>query len=515
MPRIAIGQVSHETNTFSPPTTLEMFKTGHWDHGEAILARERGTRTYLGGMIDAAERLGITAVPTFSTTTEPWGTITREAYEAIVAELLRDIRAAMPVDAVCLALHGAAIAEWHSDVESDVLAAVREAVGPEIPIAVTLDLHGNISPRMLRVATGLFGVHQYPHTDEYERGEEAIGFLLRVLRRDITPAMAIETLPLLIPASPSALEPVRSINASCHRWEHEHGMVDCAFFHGFSHTDLPDAGVTVVATAERDPALARRAARAVAEEIWARREAFHAALPQAAEAVAEAVRLTKAGNGQRGRTAAGTAPADDAGGPVVINETSDNPGGGAPGDGTHLLRAMLDARLTDSVFGTMFDPEVADAAHRAGVGAEIRVRLGGKHDRLHGAPLDLEVYVRSLTDGRFRLTTPMGQGAPMDLGRMALLQCGGLGIVVASRRTQVLDREPFLLHGIDVTRCRIIGLKSSAHFRAGFTSIARAIVTADPPGITTANLFNLPYRRLRRPIYPFDADAVYRPSASS
>jgi len=173
---------------------------------------------------------------------------------------------------------------------------------------------------------------------------------------------------------------------------------------------------------------------------------------------------------------------------------------------------MLDAQLTESAFGTMFDPEVAEAAHRTGVGTVIRVRLGGKHDRLHGEPLDLEVYVKCLSDGRFRLTTPMGQGSPIDLGKTALLRCGGVDIVVASRRTQVLDREPFLLHGIDVTRRRIIGLKSSAHFRAGFATVARAIVTADPPGITTANLFNLPYRRLRRPIYPFDADAVYRPS---
>lgn len=512
MPRIAIGQVSHETNTFSPPTTLEMFKAQQWDNGDAILARERGTRTYLSGMIDAAKRLGITVVPTFSTTTEPWGTITRDVYETIVAELVREVRAAMPLDGVCLALHGAAIADGHSDVESDILTAVRGVVGQDTPIAVTLDLHGNISPRMLTVATGLFGVHEYPHTDEYERGQEAIGFLLRVLRREITPVMAIEALPLLIPASPSALEPVKTINASCHKWEREPGMVDCVFFHGFSHTDLPDAGVTVVATAERDPALARRVARALAAEIWARREAFHFSLPQAAEAIAEALRFANGFNGERGRAAARAGTSDDPGGPVVINETSDNPGGGAPGDGTHLLRAMLDAQLTDSAFGTMFDPEVAEAAHRAGVGRVIRVRLGGKHDRLHGEPLDLEVYVKCLSDGRFRLTTPMGQGSPIDLGKMALLQCGGVDIIVASRRTQVLDREPFLLHGIDVTRRRIIGLKSSAHFRAGFATVARAIVSADPPGITTANLFNLPYRRLRRPIYPFDADAVYQPS---
>ena len=493
MPRIVIGEISHETNTFSPPTTLQMFRDRHWDHGQEILARERGTRTYLGGMIEAGERLGVTLLPTFAARTEPWGTITRDAYDTMVAELVRGIQQAMPLDAICLALHGAGIADGVPDLESGVLEAVRDVVGDAMPIAVTLDLHGNITPRMVSLATGLFGVHEYPHTDSYERGQEAVAFLLRVLRNEIKPAMAIEALPLVIPASASALEPARTINALCHHWEQQPGLIDCVFFHGFSHTDLPDAGVTVVAVAERDAGLAGRAVQAVAQEIWARREAFHVEFPQPAEAVAEAVRLAGAAT------------------PVVINEMSDNPGGGAPGDGTHLLRAMVEAGLTDSAFGTVYDPEASDAAHDAGVGATLRVRLGGKHDRLHGDPLDLKVYVKSLTDGQFKLSTPMGQGAPMNLGKMARLACGGIDIVVASKRTQVLDPEPFRLHGIDVGRCRIVGLKSSAHFRAGFSAIAKHIVTADPPGITTSNLSNLPYRRLRRPIYPLDKGTIYRP----
>ncbi|MGH2405412.1 MAG: MlrC C-terminal domain-containing protein [bacterium] len=216
--------------------------------------------------------------------------------------------------------------------------------------------------------------------------------------------------------------------------------------------------------------------------------------PGAADAVAEAVRAAASG------------------GPVIINETSDNPGGGAPGGGTHLLRAMLAAGLTASAFGTIYDPEVAEASHRAGAGATIRIRLGGKHDRMHGDPLDLEAYVKCLADGRFELTTPMGRGWPVDLGKTARLVVGGLDIVVASKRTQVLDPGPFLLHGIDVARCRIVGLKSSAHFRAGFEGIAKRIVTADPPGITTSNLAHFPYKRLRRPIYPLDPDAKYVPA---
>ena len=173
---------------------------------------------------------------------------------------------------------------------------------------------------------------------------------------------------------------------------------------------------------------------------------------------------------------------------------------------------MMSAGLTDSAFGTLYDPEVAEAAHRAGAGATIRVRLGGKHDRLHGDPLDLEVYVKSLADGQFRLSTPMGRGYPMVLGRTARLISGGMDIIVASKRTQVLDPEPFLLHGIDVSRCRIIGLKSSAHFRAGYEGVAKHIITTDPPGISTSTLTQFHYKRLRRPIYPLDPDATYRPA---
>lgn len=493
MYRVAIGEISHETNTFCPPTTLEMFRARHWYVGDEILERHRGTRTYLGGMIEAAGRLGVALCPTFAASAEPWGTITRDAFTALVAELTARLRQVMPLDAVCLAMHGAGVADGINDLESAVLEAVREIAGPEVPVAVTLDLHGNITPKMAALATGLFGVHEYPHVDSYERGQEAMAFLLRVLRDEIRPVMAIETVPLLIPASPSTLEPVRSINELCRRWEREPGMIDCVFFHGFSHTDTPEAGVTVVAIAERDPSLARRGVRAVAQEVWARREAFQVRFLDAREAVAEAKRLAVSG------------------GPVVINEMSDNPGGGAPGDGTHLLRAMLDAGLAESAFGTIYDAEVAEASHRAGVGETIRILLGGKHDRLHGDPLDLEVYVKSLADGRFRLTTPMSRGRLLDLGKTARLVCGGLDLIVASRRKQVLDPGPFLLHGIDVTRCRIVGLKSSAHFRAGFEEITRATVTADPPGMTTANLASLPYSNVRRPVYPLDPDTAYLP----
>ncbi|MDQ7842053.1 MAG: M81 family metallopeptidase [bacterium] len=494
MYRIAIGEISHETNTFCPPTTLEMFQKYLWARGEEITQRFRDTRTFLCGMQEAAERLGAVPVPTFAASTNPWGIITREAYDAMLSELLGGIRQAMPLDGVCLALHGAGVAEGISDLESAVLEAVREVVGPQMPIAVTLDLHGNTTPRMAELATGLFSVHEYPHTDMYERGQDAVEFLVRVLRREIHPVTVVEVLPLLAAPAPAGLEPVRSINALCHRWEAEPGMIACALMHGFPYSDIPEAGVTVVAVAERDPELARRAARAVAQETWARREEFVRHYPLPAEAVAEALAADRT--------------------PVVINETSDNPGGGAPGDGTHLLRAMLEACVAESAFGMLYDPEVAEAAHQAGVGATLRVRLGGRHDRLHGDPLDLEAYVKSLADGKYMLTA-LARGVQADYGKTARLTCGGLDVIVASRRGQVLDPGPFLLHGIDVRNCRIVGLKSSAHFRAGYEELAARIITTDPPGLCSSNLAHFAFQNVRRPIYPLEQDAVYRPSEAS
>jgi microcystin degradation protein MlrC len=296
--------------------------------------------------------------------------------------------------------------------------------------------------------------------------------------------MRLVRLPVLVPTTATSQSPVREINARCREWERRAGLLDCTFFHGFAHTDVPVVAAAVVAIAHDNPALAEEAAMDVARFAWGQREAFLRSAPGPAEAIRQAL-------------AAG-------GRPVVINETSDNPGGGAPGDGTHLLRALLEAKATDTCFGFIWDPETAAQAHAAGTGTRLRVRLGGKTDTLHGAPIDTEAYVKGLTDGRFIQQSPMGRGAPVDLRRMARLVVGGVDVLVSSVRSQTLDPEVFLLHGIDVARYRIVALKSSQHFRAGFEPVAARIITADSPGLTTLDLATFPYRRLARPVWPLD-----------
>lgn len=483
--RIAIGEIAHETNTFCAGlTSTAQFQAMEWQHGVEILAGHRGVRDYLGGMIAAGNTVGIEIVPTFAATAEPSATIAAEAYAAMRDELLTALEAAGAVDAICLSLHGAGTAEGIDDVEGTLLAEIRNVVGPDVPLVVTLDLHGHMTSAMVEHADLLLHCHEYPDVDCYERGMEAVHLTARLVHGEIRPHLHLETLPMIIPPTTTMEGPGREVTQACLAWESRPGMIDCAFVHGFPHTDVPIVSTSVLATADGDPDLARTAAQTVARQIWETREAFRQELPSAHDAVQMAL-------------ASGALP-------VVLAEVSDNSGGGAPADGTHLLRALLEANAADTCFGFITDPAVAQQAHAAGTGATIDIRLGGKTDDLHGDPLTTAAYVKCLTDGRFRYSTPMGAGAQENLGPMARLVIGNVDVLVASVRSQTLDAEVFLLHGIDVTRYRIVALKSTQHFRGGFSHLAGTIIRCDPPGITTSDLAQLPYRRLRRPIWPLD-----------
>ncbi len=488
--RIAIGQLSHETNTmFGPPTPVEEFQRQEWQQGREIIDRNRGVRTYIGGMIDAAGEREVELVPGFATTAHPSGTIQRSAFDRMLAELLSGIRDAGDIDAVCLALHGAGSAEGVDDIEGAILEAVRTQIGARMPVIATLDLHVHMTERMVEHATALLDVHEYPHVDCYERGYEAIDLAVRTLRGEISPVMHLVVLPMFIPPTTSFHGPAFEVNQRCHEWE-SRGLLDVTFGHGYPHTDVPIISSSVLAIADRDAALAREAAEDVARLVWETREAFRVRLPDATEAVGEAL--------------------GHEGGPVVIAEISDNPGGGSPGDGTHLLRALLEADEPRTTFGFIVDRETAAEAHAAGPGATIPVRIGGRHDPdILGPPVEATAYVKCVTDGRFQVQSDMGGGAIRDLGRMARLVVGNVDVLVGSECHQTIDAELFLLHGIDVSRYRVVALKSQNHFLSGFEPIAAGIIRTDPPGWTPGNVSALDYRRIRRPIWPLDEGVTW------
>ncbi|HEX9888847.1 MAG TPA: M81 family metallopeptidase [Nitriliruptorales bacterium] len=490
--RIAIGGISHETNTYVPsPTTLDQFRVVR---GDELLAFS-GTGIGSGGMIERAREIGAEVIPTLLASANPWGIIAEDAYETLKAELLDGLGAAMPLDVVGLDIHGAGVTETTDDLEGDLCRAVRGVVGDDTVIVTIHDLHGNITQDQADVVDGIFCCHNYPHDDYRERGHEAIDFAVKVKAGELQPVIHVERLPLLMPTTTTFFGVGAEINAHLAGLEQLPGVIDVTLQHGFPYCDVPIVGSTIICITDGDRDLARQVAREAATFVWSQRDRLHVEYPMPDEAIEQALAV-------EGR-------------PVVINETSDNPGGGTPCDGTHLLRAMLEADLDDAVFIGIRDEEVVRAATDAGVGKTITVELGGKTDELHGEPVEVTGYVKALTDGAVKLECKLGRGVEFHYGHTALLIAGGLEIIVISERQQGLDWTLPRLHGIDVRDRRIVALKSSNHFRSGFQDLAAAIITTDPPGFTTMRLDVFDKVRSPRPIAPLDDDAVYPSNAVS
>jgi microcystin degradation protein MlrC len=487
--RIAIGGIFHETNTFSNvKTDTDFFKLYEWEYDEEILTNHTGVGDYLGGIIARGIEEGVTFIPTFSARANPAGLITKQTYDEMKNELLSRIEKAGKLDGICLALHGAGVVEGIDDLEGNLLFEIRQCVGYTIPITASLDLHSNLTDTMVKEANALFGVNHYPHTDCFERGSEALENLVKIIKGKIEPVMALEKLPLMIPTSTTYHSPAKDINEYCWQWEKEDSIIDCTFFHGFCHTDIPEMNVSVLTIAHRDLELARKVSKDVADKVWSKKNEFFLDLPNPKEGIDQA--LTIEGN------------------PIIINETSDNPGGGSPGDGTHLLKAMIEMNIPETCFGFIYDPEVVEIAHQTGIGSHVDIKLGGKTHPLHGEPLPLKAYIKCLTDGRFVQTSAMSKGKKVNLGKSVRLQVGNVDIIVCSVRQQTFDEQVFQLHGIDVTKYKIVALKSSNHFRAAFKPLAHKIITVDSPGLSSFNLKNFNYERVKRPIVPLDSNVT-------
>ncbi len=488
MMRIALAGISHETNTYCAAQTPK--QAFHVQRGAQMLATA-GQESDLGGAVDACQRIGCEAVPILFANTQPSGVIEREAYEDFKQEILAGLSAAGALDGCVLLLHGAGVVDGIDDLEGDLAVAVREVLG-DVPITASFDLHANLTQYMADQLNGVFVCQQYPHIDLHLRAAEAVAAVVEMAASGQRAQCRVISLPLLLPTTTTFEGIGEEMLAHLLDVEARGDCVNLSWCHGFPYTDVAHVGsMVVVSYLPENASSALAAAEDFAYEVWRRREAFRPASLGADEAVAAARQAQSA-----------TAP-------VVIHETSDNCGGGTPGDGTHLLRAMLAAGLgAHACFAFLVDPAVAAQAHAAGVGAELEVELGGKTDDLHGEPIHARAYVKALHDGRL-IMQHMFKGAPLNLGPMARLVIDEMDVVVASRRSQTFDREPFLAVGIDVMKYRFVALKSSNHFRAGFQHLAAAIVTADPPGLTTHQIQVFPRQKTGRSLWPLDDNAQF------
>ena len=485
--RIAIGGFSHETNCFGPvPLPREVFERCIYD-ADTFFKSNTGVRNASGGFIDEAKSQNVELVCTLLGARNPSAPADQGAFEDYLKNLVDALWTAHsqePLDGILLSMHGAGVTQGFDDLEGETLRAVREKFGSSIPIAIHLDLHANYSGDMLALSNISVGYKGYPHVDIYETARDTLRILCQMIREKACYHQALVSLPwLLAPGFGVTLFGAgRDVQQLSKRLVAENDdLLDATFFHGFAYADVPFAGASVVTVAKTEEA-AQRFAKEIARYAWSRRADFVAPINSAETAMD----LAEAAEGL-----------------ALIHESSDNPGGGSPGDGTHLLREMLKRDLP-SAFGFIRDEEVVQQALKAGVGSTITCKLGGKTDKLHGEPIELKnAYVKTISDGRFVQKNPMGKGAQENYGPTVQLVVGNVRIVVCSILTQTKDDGPFTVAGVDWRELKVLALKSTHHFKGWWFDQVDTIIPCDSPGVHSSDLRVFDFKKANKNYYPF------------
>ncbi len=498
MARIAVGGFQHETNTFAPSKAHyeDFLKPGAWPgltRGAGMFGAVEGINLPAAGFVATARAAGHELVPLAWANATPSAHVTGDAFERIAAMLVADLAEAKPVDAVYLDIHGAMVTEHLEDGEGALLARIRALVGPSVPIVASLDLHANVTEAMVEHASALVAYRTYPHVDMAETGARAAHLLDGLLARGKPLAKAFRKLPYLVPLTfqCTLMEPGKGIYALAR--ELERGQVaSVSLAMGFPLADMRECGPAVFAYASSEAAASRAADRLQAECL-AREADFAGALWEPDAAVRHAIATAAAARR-----------------PVVLADTQDNPGGGGDADTIGMLEALLRNGAREAALGLMCDPEAAAAAHRAGPGARLRLRLGGRSNLPGHGPFEGEFTVGAVGDGNFLATGPFYQGSRMQLGAMARLDIGGVQVVVASRKLQAADQAIFRHVGVEPAEKKIVVVKSSVHFRADFQPIAEEVLVVEAPGPVIADPTKLPFRRLRPGVRLTPGGAAFR-----
>ncbi|WP_343650987.1 M81 family metallopeptidase [Herbaspirillum sp.] len=491
-PKIVIARMNHETNTFSPiPTPLDAFAP-QWD--EAAYRDQKGARTAMGAFLDIAEGLGAEIVTPLAAWANPSAAVAADAYTVMCDGIVRAIEAGC--DAILLDLHGAMVAENADDGEGVLLERIRR-IAPQTPLGVALDLHGNVTPRMVANADVIVSFKTYPHVDMYETGEHAGRLLVALLQQKSRPRLGWRQVPVLsatLTSNTSASAMQRAVEAA-KQAEQRPGVLAVSVLAGFPLSDFHDAGMSVVVVAENDAALADAVADEIGRQIWAERDDFvYDSLPLA-QSLAQARQLAEA---------AGS-------GPVLLLDHSDNVMSGGTCNTMDVLEAALAAGLDGIAVGPISDPEAVAQLVAAGVGAQLTLAVGNKVAlSAQGITKVPPVYtgkVLAISDGRFTVTGPIYTGSTLQMGRSVLLDIGAARIVVTEERVEPYDLGVFTSLGLDPAQQAFLILKSRMYCRPVFVPISRALVECDSDsgGPTSANFRLFPIKKIRRPIYPLDA----------
>ncbi len=488
--RIAIGQLSQETNTLNPLPTLPTDYEPFGIYRGTDLVERMAETNELGGFIQSLrtwpeqpEIAGLVRLYAW-----PSGMATRETGAWLRQEVVAAVERVLPVDGVLLALHGAMVAQEMPDVEGEVLESVRRLIGPAVPLVATLDLHANVTARMVTNADALALYHTAPHLDVFETGQRGTVVLRRILIDGARPATAFRKLPLVVPAERANTQDPRSVSHGfrerLQRLEADPRILSAGLATVQPWLDIPELGTAVVVVADRDFAFAEKECRDLAADVWARR---HDYLP---DLVDPAIAVRRAHEASEGLT--------------VLSDSADATTSGAPGDSTWLLREMVKYHWTRPALVTLVAPDLVVEAQRRGVGTEWTVTLGGRRDPRFAQPLMLPVRVAGLFEARFVLSGHLSRNLPIDMGPSAVLEQGNVKIVVTSRTGPHFAPDLFRAAGFDPFAAQLLIAKSPCGFRAAYEGHARAIEVVRVPGCAPSDFWHYPYHRIPRPLWPWD-----------
>jgi len=487
--KVLTAEISHETNYFSlHKTGKKAFMDRYALLGEAAIAERGDENTELAGFLDAGHAHDWQVVHALSAAAGPSGKIRRKAFDWLCEPILVSIKK-QQFDGLLLGLHGAMGLDFCDDGEGELLQRIRNLVGKELPIAITLDPHANVSEQMCELADIIVSFKTYPHVDMRDTGRHAGEILQRTMAGEIKPRTIFVSRPMLeeVNGGRTDIGPMIERIAKARTYETQDDVFAVSINAGFASAGVARVGPTVLVTGQGDFSAHTAFAETIADDIWKRRfEVLNDYL-----SVTEAAKIAAAYISSRG--------------PLVIADYADNPGAGGYGDSTELLRALLEAGVKNTCFGPMVDGEVAQILHSAVVGEQIQISLGGKTDpQFGGGPLSLDAELVSISDGEFIGDGPMLHGLSGNFGPSAVIRVEGIEILVVSIPRQILDLQQFKAFGINPQHKRVVALKSMQHFRAAFEPIAGEVIVCDSGALCTPRYDRLPYRNVPRPIFPLD-----------
>ncbi len=490
--KVLVAMMSHETNTFSPvPTPLTRFGSGRPPlEGNIILERFRNRGSTMAGMLAEAGKNDVVLVTPIAAGAPPSGRVHDDAYEYMTDRICE---AAIGCDALLLDLHGAMVTMSLEDGEGALLARLRRDQ-PGIPIGVGLDMHANIYDDMVDNSTIIAGYHTYPHIDMFETGERAAHILFRALAGEVRPTMVWGNAPMLPHVMRQGTDdfPNKALQARVRQMETSGEALSVSLFTGFPHADIYNAGLSVVVVTDNDEEKARELRNELLQSAWDSRKSFVYQLKPLSESIDEAIDAVQ----------------EDGKGPVILLDHYDNTASGGTMDTTEVLREILNQGLEDVAAFGIHDPLAVETMIEAGVGNEVTVSLGGKlfMDALavQSKPLLVTGVVRVISDGRFTIKGPMGNGAVMSMGKTVVLDTGKVEIIVISRHVEPYDLGCFYSLGIDPLAKTFLMLKSRIHYRATYMEIAKKIVECAGCGVCTSDYSQLTFENVRRPIFPLD-----------